>query len=223
MKARIEIKDNGYAKLLAEIKKTQPGVKVGVLGSDASKTRGKVTNADLAQWFESGTRDHFPKKKGVKASADKRVKKAKAKSFSLKRFAKRSLKQLQVKQDRNILRAMRRNNPNYRKEKPKPMKGMPPRKWLTGYISQNQSRIRKMLHVGGEAIIQGKETAETFFPKLGLQIVGEIQQRISQGIAPPNSPVTIKQKKSSKPLIDSSEWRKSISSAMAYRDQVKDK
>lgn len=220
MKARVVTKDNGYAKLLAEIKKTQPGVKVGVYGSAASGSHGRVTQGDLAQWFESGTRDHAPKKKKETKTATKKTTKKKVRKFSFRRLA----KQLQVRQDQHILRAMRRNNPDYRKDKPKPLKGMPARKWLTGYINQNQARIRKMLRVGGEAIIQGKESAESFFPKLGLQLVNEIQQRISQGIPPPNSPATIKQKKSSKPLIGKTgEWRKNISSALTYRNQLKDK
>jgi hypothetical protein len=46
---------------------------------------------------------------------------------------------------------------------------------------------------------------------IGMRVVGDIQDRISDGIPPPNSPITIARKGSSKPLIDSGQLRQSIS------------
>jgi len=209
---RIEIKDKGFNRLMKTIKRTQPAVQVGVFGMHAASAHSKskgVTQGQLADWFETGTRDHYsaPKQKTQSRSTEKSVKKSVKKQSLFGRIKKG------VRKVGHDLKKAALAKP----ETPKVKQGMPARKWLSGYVDKNRVRIQKMLRVGAEAIIKGTETPESFFQKLGLQAVGEIQKRISDGIAPPNALLTIAQKKSSKPLIDTGQWRGNIASAVILR------
>ena len=64
-----------------------------------------------------------------------------------------------------------------------------------------------------QSVIAGKRTKDEVLELLGQQCVGQIQERISEGIDPPNAPSTIRQKGSSTPLIDTGALR----SAVNYR------
>jgi len=59
----------------------------------------------------------------------------------------------------------------------------------------------------GEGPVKGKRKA---LGKLGVKAQGDIQAEITSLSSPPNSPVTIELKGSSKPLIDSGEMRSSV-------------
>jgi hypothetical protein len=93
----------------------------------------------------------------------------------------------------------------------------PSRSWLRAYVDENLDRITKMLQVGATAIYQGKETPESFLQKLGVQIKGEIQARISAGLSPANAASTIRRKGSSKPGIDTGQGRAAIASQVVSR------
>ena len=87
---------------------------------------------------------------------------------------------------------------------------IPRRSWLRDYVDQNNAKIKKRLRLSAvHAFRPGGDLRKTF-DALGSVIAGEIQQRISAGIAPPNAESTIAQKGSSKPLIDRGILRTSI-------------
>ena len=88
--------------------------------------------------------------------------------------------------------------------------GQEERSWLRAYVDENNARIVKMIARLGEQVIKGTITEAQAMDLLGLKIVGEIQQRISAGIAPPNADSTIRRKGSSVPLIDHGQFRGSI-------------
>jgi len=46
--------------------------------------------------------------------------------------------------------------------------------------------------------------------KLGIRVQGDVQASITSLTSPANSPVTIKRKRSSKPLIDTGEMRQAV-------------
>ena len=50
---------------------------------------------------------------------------------------------------------------------------------------------------------------------VGELCVGNIVQKISEGVAPPNAPSTIKSKGSSTPLVDTGAYRQSITYVIA--------
>jgi len=87
----------------------------------------------------------------------------------------------------------------------------PERSWLRGYVDENNARITQMIARVGEQVAAGKMTPEEALNLVGLKMVGEIQQRISAGIEPPNEDSTIRRKGSSTPLIDTGQFRGSIS------------
>lgn len=88
--------------------------------------------------------------------------------------------------------------------------GQPRRSWLVDWIEANGSKILERNRIEVRAILEGRRTKAQALGRLGLWIQGEIQQRISNGIAPPNAQATIDRKGSSTPLIDTNQLRSSI-------------
>lgn len=89
--------------------------------------------------------------------------------------------------------------------------GVPERSWLRGYVDENNDRITQMIAAVGAQVTAGNLTPEAALNLVGLKIVGEIKERISGGIQPANAESTIQQKGSSVPLIDTGQFRGSIS------------
>lgn len=88
--------------------------------------------------------------------------------------------------------------------------GVPERSWLRGWVDESEKTIRNDLRRAVSRIIEGKLTVTQAAEVLGVKYVGAIQTRIANGIEPPNAPATIAAKKSSKPLIDTGQFRSSI-------------
>lgn len=81
------------------------------------------------------------------------------------------------------------------------------RAWFDEYKSQNEAELRKAI----TAITEGRIESKQAFELLGQKFVGSVQTRMSNGISPANSPVTIELKHSSVPLIDTGQLRSSVS------------
>lgn len=86
----------------------------------------------------------------------------------------------------------------------------PERSWLRAWfdksIPRNTERIQKI----AEKVLKGHKDPAQLFEQLGLAGVGEIQERIADRIDPPLHPITIARKKSDVPLIDTGQFRSSI-------------
>jgi len=95
----------------------------------------------------------------------------------------------------------------------------PERSWLRAYVDANRDRIHEMLRVVAQEHLKKKMPLEQGLNLVGLKIVGEIQQRIADGIAPPLTEATIRRKGSTTPLIDTGQFRSSISH-LAMLDMV---
>lgn len=96
-----------------------------------------------------------------------------------------------------------------------PSVGVPERSWLRAYVDENEKRIRAMIRAVAEDIIAGKITEEVALGRLGSKIVGEIQDRISEGIAPELSDrrkaeKEVDGKPGDTPLIDSGQFWQAI-------------
>lgn len=88
------------------------------------------------------------------------------------------------------------------------------RSWADEKEAENKDRLRKI----GQAVVHGYISSPTQgLKRFGVLAVGEIQQRISDGIEPENADATIAAKKSSKPLIDDGIMRSKITSKIAKR------
>lgn len=87
--------------------------------------------------------------------------------------------------------------------------GMPQRSFLRSAFDENKPMINKMGDHIVNSAIKGIST-ETALDQLGNVVQGMVQKKIVDGPFVPNSPATIKRKKSSRPLIDTGHLRQSI-------------
>ncbi len=90
--------------------------------------------------------------------------------------------------------------------------GVPQRSFLREWTSSNAAEIQQIIQQA--AVMGGLHSlnAEQSMERAGLGLVGSVQERMSAGIPPANSPETIARKGSSTPLIDTGQLRQSITS-----------
>lgn len=86
---------------------------------------------------------------------------------------------------------------------------MPQRSFLRSAYDENLPMIDKMIQRVANGAIFGLGT-NAALNQLGNVVQGMVQRKIVDGPFVPNSPATIKRKKSSKPLIDTGHLRQSI-------------
>ena len=86
--------------------------------------------------------------------------------------------------------------------------GVPRRSWLRDWVDTDP-RIKKLLN-GVPLKARTTQELEKQIAQVAGAFVGFIQQRIANGIQPANAPSTIAAKGSSTPLIDSGQFRTSI-------------
>jgi phage gpG-like protein len=87
---------------------------------------------------------------------------------------------------------------------------IPQRSFLRATIDEHANAIARRNVLLMQGYMLGKFEFGPALELLGQYVVGVIKQRIANGIAPPNSPWTIRAKGSSKPLIDTGQLRNSI-------------
>jgi hypothetical protein len=93
----------------------------------------------------------------------------------------------------------------------------PERPIILGYCDEKQKEALDLLGRMSKAVVSGKITAVVGFEALGLKLVAGMQERMSNGIAPPNAPSTIARKGSSAPTIDSGQLRSALTSRTVPR------
>lgn len=86
---------------------------------------------------------------------------------------------------------------------------MPQRSFLRSAYDENLPVIDKMIQRVANGAVFGLRT-NAALNQLGNVVQGMVQRKIVDGPFVPNSPATIKRKKSSKPLIDTGHLRQSI-------------
>lgn len=86
---------------------------------------------------------------------------------------------------------------------------MPQRSFLRSAYDENLPMIDKMIQRVANGAVYGLGT-NAALNQLGNVVQGMVQRKIVDGPFVPNSPATIKRKKSSKPLIDTGHLRQSI-------------
>lgn len=87
---------------------------------------------------------------------------------------------------------------------------VPERPFLRNAMRSNLSKYRQAMRTSAAKILTGKTSIRVVLGKLGIDAQGDIQESITSLMSPPNSPVTIEIKGSSKPLIDSGEMRGAV-------------
>jgi hypothetical protein len=91
--------------------------------------------------------------------------------------------------------------------------GVPRRSFIRDYVDQNRLAITAKIDAIGGRIVGGLDPKKGM-DLLGLYLVGEIQDRISDHIPPPLAESTIERKGSDTPLIDTGQLRSSITHAV---------
>ena len=79
--------------------------------------------------------------------------------------------------------------------------GIPSRPFIRNTVDLHQDEIKQ--------VINGA-TAEQVLRQMGVYFKGQMQEEITNGEYVPNAPVTIRKKKSDKPLIDTGRMRSSV-------------
>lgn len=84
------------------------------------------------------------------------------------------------------------------------------RSFLRDTINIKHAEITSRANKEIGKVAAGKQTAAVAYDRIGADVVGMVQKRIADGIAPGNDPATIAKKGSSTPLIDSGQLRSAI-------------
>ena len=77
-------------------------------------------------------------------------------------------------------------------------------------VRANRGKYRDALKTSAAKILRGETGLSVVMNKLGILAQGDIQGEITALSSPPNSPVTIARKGSSKPLIDTGAMRAAV-------------
>lgn len=88
--------------------------------------------------------------------------------------------------------------------------GVPERSFLRAWFDENEERAYEALRRLFVSVVEGKRTKEQALDVFGLWVQGQIQQRMADGISPPNAASTIAKKGSSTPLINVGQLRSSV-------------
>lgn len=87
---------------------------------------------------------------------------------------------------------------------------IPERPFMRNAMRNNRGKYRNALRASASKILMGDVGLSQVLNKLGILAQGDIQSEITSLSSPPNSPVTIALKGSSKPLIDSGAMRQAV-------------
>lgn len=87
---------------------------------------------------------------------------------------------------------------------------IPERPFLRNAIRDNRSKYKAGMAKAAASLLRGETGMQTVLSKLGIMAQGDIQGEITSLTTPPNSPVTVALKGSSKPLIDSGAMRQAV-------------
>jgi len=89
-------------------------------------------------------------------------------------------------------------------------RGIPPRPFMAQTFETRNREISEFIAKQKDAVLDGKATFSGALGKIGEKYKGMIQREIASGGFAANAPATIRQKGSSKPLIDTGRLRQSI-------------
>lgn len=87
---------------------------------------------------------------------------------------------------------------------------IPERPFMRNAMNGNRLKYRRLLRDAAKDILLGTVSLRAALSRLGIQAQGDIQQEITALTSPPNAPLTVKLKGSSKPLIDTGAMRQAV-------------
>lgn len=87
---------------------------------------------------------------------------------------------------------------------------IPPRPFIKEAWEQNESKYKQMILNGLNGISRGKQTALGLLNKLGVESVKDIQESAVKLKSPKNAPLTVANKGSDNPLVDTGELERKV-------------
>ena len=87
---------------------------------------------------------------------------------------------------------------------------IPPRPFIKNAWEANKGKYKQMVFDGLKDICNGDMTAMKFLNKLGVTCVKDIQEEAVKLKNPPNAPLTVENKGSSNPLVDTGEMIRKV-------------
>lgn len=87
---------------------------------------------------------------------------------------------------------------------------IPARPFLLNAVRSNRNKYLDVMKTSAKAIIRGTVSTRVALGRLGVLGQQDVMQEITDLRSPPNSPVTIRLKGSSNPLIDTGEMRSKV-------------
>ena len=87
---------------------------------------------------------------------------------------------------------------------------IPARPFLLQAMRTGRKDNKKFLRAVAKKLIRGETTLAASLPQLGVKVQGDIQESITALRSPANSPVTVRIKGSSNPLIDTGRMRQAV-------------
>jgi hypothetical protein len=97
---------------------------------------------------------------------------------------------------------------------------IPERSIVRAWVDENEQKIRDLQRALAQKCLRAELTPMQAMNQLGAFCAGGIQQRISQGIPPPNATSTIERKGSSTPVIDTGQVRSSVTWKVRKRGET---
>lgn len=88
--------------------------------------------------------------------------------------------------------------------------GVPERSFIRAWFDETKPENLSLAYAMLKRILDGSISVDDALNQMGALFAGRIQQRIAQGVPPPNAPATIAIKGSSTPLIDSGQMRQAV-------------
>jgi len=95
-----------------------------------------------------------------------------------------------------------------------PAKKIPPRPFIRPTVAEQKEQWTKIIAKSIPKVVENKMTAFDVLDLVGRVAAADIQTKISSIYSPPLSPITIKRKGSSKPLIETGLMLASVSNAV---------
>lgn len=96
---------------------------------------------------------------------------------------------------------------------------IPKRPAMRMTIEKNRDRLVEIMAKALTRLTSGMSSPETELGRIGLFTVGAMKRTMAEGVPPPNAPSTVAGKRSSKPLIDTGQYRNSITHEVVPSDR----
>ncbi|MCF1502192.1 hypothetical protein L0F51_00235 [Afifella sp. H1R] len=87
---------------------------------------------------------------------------------------------------------------------------IPERPALRNAMRANRGKYQSGMRKGAKMILNGSASMRTILSQLGIKAQDDMKAEIVSLDSPPNAPCTVQQKESRNPLIDTGEYRQSI-------------